>query len=138
MEIDFKNVFIASIKMLNDELLRIVVALNDADAKKTLLSYYENPQVMYVISFHNLKSVYEKAKQNPNYYLTLEVKEESQTPLFEIHEDIFVDKEELVKKYIGLRCFTLDSASIIQICSHAAQEFENPEQPPLISENINL
>lgn len=138
MDISFKNVFVGSIKIINQELLRIVVALDEKDAKETIENYYDEPEILYLISFDSLKVMYEKAKNEKNYYLVIESKENEGKINYIIHEEILPTQEALIEKYSTIKTFILDSQSIISICSYAALELEKPKQQPLISEKIDL
>lgn len=143
MDISFDNVFLASMKVIDEEVLRIIVAQDKIDASKTLLDYYNEPEVLYIINFTSLKQMYEKIQLEKNYYLIIElnVKENDKKENvmeYILHEEIFDNEIKLKEKYNNLHCFILNANNIEQLCSKAALEFKNPTQPPLISENINL
>jgi polyribonucleotide nucleotidyltransferase len=153
MDISFDNVFVASIKVIDSEVLRIVIAHDKKDALNTLNTYYEEPDLLYIIDFSSLKTRYDKAQLDKNYYLVIEIKESQTNEKYDnlvnttnpflaieyiMHEESFESERVLKEKYLNAHCFILNADNIIELCSKAALEFKNPTQPPLISENINL
>lgn len=143
MEIDFDNIFIASIRFAMQEKTRLVFAQNKEDAIATIKDYYDEPEIGFIVSYEEINQLYHLAtkkdvEDNKQFILVIEmIREESKNVFYE-HYEWVKSLDEIKNKYFNRDCLFCDKEFIIGLSLESEKLLKEPQERPLISENISL
>lgn len=140
MELDFKNIFIASLVFGTKELTRIVFAKDKEDVVITLNDYYDNPQTGFIISYQQINELIDLSKSRTDkiFILVIEMVKEPNRNVFFEHIEWVDSISEVHSKYENRDCLFCDKDFILGLLVESDQMLKEPQLQPLISENISI
>lgn len=140
MELDFKNIFIASLIFGTKEKTRIVFANDREDVIATLNDYYDSPEIGFIISYQQINELVElsKSREDKIFILVIEMVKEPNKNVFYEHLEWVDSIAQLHAKYENRDCLFCDKDFILGLLIESDQMLKEPQDPPLISENISI
>lgn len=117
----------------------IVLAKSKEDAIQTLSDYFDEVNVLYILSAQEVIDLWERVNENNNlFYLVLEVIHKDDTIFVTHHEQWNKTEEELLAQYSGKGIFLIDKKQLLNILETILSQLSNEKNMPIVSENFEI
>jgi hypothetical protein len=140
MEIEFDNIFYASVIFGLNQSEEIIIAKDLKDAIKTINNYYSEPLISYIVSAKELIYFLDKIEsdQKENHYFVLEIVIDGNEIKRQAFEEIGISMEELKIKYEKRECVFLHTDVLKQELEKVLSRVAETSETALISELFSI
>lgn len=117
----------------------IVLAQSKEDAIQTLSDYFDEVNVLYILSAQEVIDLWERVNENNNlFYLVLEVTQKDDMIFVTHNEQWNKTEEELLAQYAGKGVFLIDKKQLLNILETILSQLSNERNMPIVSENFEF
>ena len=137
--VEMSNIYYIALEFGLLQSNHIVLAKSKEDAIQTLFDYFDEVNVLYILSAQEVIDLWERVNENNNlFYLVLEVIHKDDTIFVTHHEQWSKTEEELLAQYSGKGIFLIDKKQLLNILETILSQLSNEKNMPIVSENFEI
>lgn len=137
--VEMSNIYYIALEFGLLQSNHIVLAKDKEDAIYALSDYFDEVNVLYILSAQEVIDLWERVNENNDlFYLVLEVIHKDDIIFVTHHEQWNKTEEELLAQYAGKGVFLIDKKQLLNILETILSQLSNEKNLPIISENFEI